>query len=260
LNDSLDVVSDPSFVLMPFDEVIVRRSPIYNVQEKVLISGEILFPGTYVLPSKHITLSQLVEMGGGCTSDAYLQSAKLLRKKSEEERKLEKKALKAALELATNKEDSLAIIKQQDEEEEGKYSIAIDLAEAMEKPGSDADILLQEGDQLIIPRRIDVVRVSGEIMVPNAISYREGKSVKYYINQAGGYTSDAKKSKIYVVHANGEVEKVKKRSRSIYPGSEIVVSAKKKRDGGMSAAQLVSLGSATTSLATVVLALMNVLK
>lgn len=260
LNDSLEVVSDPSFVLMPFDEVIVRRSPGYNVQEKVLISGEILFPGTYVLPSKHITLSQLVEMGGGCTSDAYLQSAKLLRKKSEEDRKLEKKALKAALELATNKEDSLAIIKQQDDEEEGKYSIAIDLAEAMEEPGSDADILLQEGDQLIIPRRVDVVRVSGEIMVPNAISYREGKSVKYYVNQAGGYTSDAKKSKIYVVHANGEVEKVKKRSHSIYPGSEIVVSAKKKRDGGMSAAQMVSLGSATTSLATVVLALINVLK
>lgn len=259
LNDSLNVVSDPSFVLMPFDEVIVRRSPGYSAQEKVLISGEILFPGTYVLPSKHITLSQLVEMSGGFTSDAYLQSAKLLRKKSEEERKLEEKALEAALELATNKEDSLAIIKQQDDEE-GKYSIAIDLAEAMEKPGSDADILLQEGDRLIIPRRIDVVRVSGEIMVPNAISYREGKSVKYYVNQAGGYTSDAKKSKIYVVHANGEVEKVKKRSRSIYPGSEIVVSAKKKRDGGMSAAQLVSLGSATTSLATVVLALMNVLK
>ena len=260
LNDSLDVVDNPSFVLMPFDEVVVRKSPGYNVQEKVLISGEILFPGTYVLPSKHITLSQLVEMGGGCTSDAYLQSAKLLRKKSEEDRKLEKKALKAALELATNKEDSLAIIKQQDDEEEGKYSIAIDLAEAMEEPGSDADILLQEGDQLIIPRRIDVVRVSGEIMVPNAISYREGKSVKYYVNQAGGYTSDAKKSKIYAVHANGEVERVRKYSRSIYPGSEIVVSAKKKREGGMTAAQLVSLGSATTSLATVVLALMNVLK
>lgn len=260
LNDSLDVVSDSSFVLMPFDEVVVRRSPGYNVQEKVLISGEILFPGTYVLPSKHITLSQLVEMSGGFTSDAHLQSAKLLRKKSEEERKLEKKALKAALELAANKEDSLAIIKQQDDEEEGKYSIAIDLAEAMEKPGSDADILLQEGDQLIIPRRIDVVRVSGEIMVPNAISYREGKSVKYYVNQAGGYTNEAKKNKIYVVHANGEVEKVSRRSRSIYPGSEIVVSAKKKREGGMTATQLVSLGSATTSLATVVLALMNVLK
>jgi protein involved in polysaccharide export with SLBB domain len=237
----------------------VRRSPGYNVQEKVYISGEILFPGVYVLSSKHITLSQLVEMSGGCTSDAHLQSAKLLRKKSEEERKLEKKALKTALELAANKEDSLAIIKQQDDEE-GKYSIAIKLQEAIEKPGSDADILLQEGDLLVIPRRIDVVRVSGEIMVPNAISYREGKSVKYYVNQSGGYTSDAKKSKIYVVHANGEVEKVKKRSRSIYPGSEIVVSAKKKRDGGMSAAQLVSLGSATTSLATVVLALMNVLK
>ena len=160
-----------------------------------------------------------------------------------------------------NKEDSLAILQQRKEEEkENVYSIAIDLAEAMANPGSDADILLQEGDRLVIPRRIDVVRVSGEVMVPNAISYKEGKPLKYYVNQSGGYTEDAKKTKIYVVHANGEVEKVNRRSRSIYPGSEIVVSAKKKREGGMTAAQFVSLSSATTSLATVVLALMNVLK
>lgn len=261
LNDSLGVVNNPSFVLMPFDEIIVRKSPGYNIQEKVFVDGEILFPGTYVLSSKHVTLSQLVKMSGGCTSDAYLFSAKLLRKKSEEERELDKKAFETALEKALNKEDSLAILQQRKEEEkENVYSIAIDLAEAMANPGSDADILLQEGDRLVIPRRIDVVRVSGEVMVPNAISYKEGKPLKYYVNQSGGYTEDAKKTKIYVVHANGEVEKVNRRSRSIYPGSEIVVSAKKKREGGMTAAQFVSLSSATTSLATVVLALMNVLK
>ena len=261
LNDNLEVVDNLSFVLMPFDEVIVRRSPGYNIQEKVFVEGEILFPGDYVLPSKHVTLSQLVQMSGGCTSDAYLYSAKLLRKKSKEDRELDEKAFETALEGALNKEDSLAILQQRKEEEkENVYSIAIDLAGAMEKPGSDADILLQEGDRLVIPRRIDVVRVSGEVMVPNAIAYKEGKPLKYYVNQAGGYTDEAKKNKIYVVHANGEVEKVNGRSRSIYPGSEIVVSAKKKREGGMTAAQLVSLSSATTSLATVVLALMNVLK
>lgn len=263
LNDSLGVVDNSAFVLRPFDEVIVRKSPGYSVQEKVYIDGEILFPGVYVLPSKHITLSQLVGMGGGCTSDAHIRSAKLLRKKSEEERKLDKKALRAALELATNRADSLAIIEKHKEEEveEGEmYSIAIDLAKAIKNPSSDADILLQEGDRLVIPRRIDVVRVSGEIMVPNVISYREGMSVKYYVNQAGGYTSDAKKSKIYVVHGSGEVEKVNQYSRSISPGCEIVVSAKKKREGGLTAAQFVSLSSATTSLATVILALMNVLK
>ena len=261
LNDNLEVVDNQSFVLMPFDEVIVRRSPGYNIQEKVFVEGEILFPGDYVLPSKHVTLSQLVQMSGGCTSDAYLYSAKLLRKKSKEDRELDEKAFETALEGALNKEDSLAILQQRKEEEkENVYSIAIDLAGAMEKPGSDADILLQEGDRLVIPRRIDVVRVSGEVMVPNAIAYKEGKPLKYYVNQAGGYTDEAKKNKIYVVHANGEVEKVNGRSRSIYPGSEIVVSAKKKREGGMTAAQFVSLSSATTSLATVVLALMNVLK
>ena len=261
LNEDLKVVDNQSFVLMPFDEIFVRKSPRYNIQEKVFVEGEILFPGDYVLPSKHVTLSQLVQMSGGCTSDAYLYSAKLLRKKSKEDRELDEKAFETALEGALNKEDSLAILQQRkSEEKENVYSIAIDLAEAMEKPGSDADILLQEGDRLVIPRRIDVVKVSGEIMVPNAIAYKEGKPLKYYVNQAGGYTDEAKKNKIYVVHANGEVEKVSRRSRSIYPGSEIVVSAKKKREGGMTAAQFVSLSSATTSLATVVLALMNVLK
>lgn len=258
LNDSLDVVNDSAFVLKPFDEIIVRKSPGYNVQEKVYVEGEVLFPGVYVLPSKHITLSKLIEMCGGCTSDAYLHSAKLLRKKSDREKELEEKAFEAALELALTKEDSLAIYKENKGEEE--YSIAIDLVAAMQNSGSAADILLQEGDRLVIPRKIDVVRVSGEVMVPNAISYREGKPLKYYVNQAGGYTDDARKSKIYVVHANGEIEKVNRRSNSVYPGSEIVVSTKKKREGGMTAAQFVSLSSATTSLATVVLALMNVLK
>ena len=260
LNDSLDIVDGSSFVLMPFDEVIVRRSPGYNVQEKVSVQGEILFPGSYVLPSKHITLSQLVEMAGGCTSDAYLQSATLLRRKSEKELELEKKAFKTALEVAVTREDSLAIIRQEEEEEE-EYSIAIDLAKAIDNPTSDADILLQEGDKLIIPRRVDVVRVSGEVMVPNAISYNEGKSLKHYIKMSGGFTQDAKKAKLYVVHANGHVEKTKRWKRSVYPGSEIIVPAKKKREEGrMSSNQVVALSSAASSLATVVLTLVSVLK
>ena len=259
LNDSLEVIDGPSFVLMPFDEVIVRRSPGYNTQEKVSVQGEILFPGAYVLPSKHITLNQLVEMAGGCTSDAYLQSATLLRKKSDKELELEEKALKAALDAAQTSEDSLAIIRQKEEKEE--YSIAIDLVEAIDNPNSDANILLQEGDRLIIPRRIDVVRVSGEVMVPNAISYNEGKSLKHYVEMSGGFTQDAKKSKLYVVHANGHVEKTKKWKRTVYPGSEIIVPAKKKREEGrMSSNQVVALSSAASSLATVVLTLVSVLK
>lgn len=261
LNDSLDVIDNPSFVLMPFDEIIVRKSPGYNVQERAYIAGEVLFPGGYVFSTKQMLLSQLVEMSGGFTSEAYPHSATLYRKKTERERELAEQAFESTLEAAKTKADSLAIIeKREAEEKEGEYSIAIDLVLAMEEPGSDADILLQEGDRLIIPRKIDVVKVSGEVMVPNVISYREGKSLKYYVNQSGGYTDDAKKSRLYVIHPNGGVEKVGRRSRSISPGCEIVVSARKKREGGMSAAQLISLSSATTSLATVVLTLMNMLK
>lgn len=261
LNEDLRISDGQPFMLCPFDEIVVRKSPGYNAQEKVKIEGEVLFSGTYVLPSKHTTLSQLVQMSGGCTSDAYPYSAKLYRLKSESERELDEKSFEAALEMATNQEDSLAIIEKHEKEAKTKeYSIAIDLAAALENPGSGVDILLQEGDRLVVPRKIDVVRVSGEVMVPNAISYREGMALKYYVNQSGGYTDSANKSKIYVVHANGDVEKVNRRSRAVYPGSEVVVSAKKKREGGMSAAQLVSLGSTASSLATVVLALMNVLK
>ena len=261
LNDSLEVVGDPTFVLMPFDEVIVRRSPGYNYQEKVTVQGEILFPGSYVFSSKQTALSQLVEMAGGCTSKAYPQSATLLRKKSEKEKELEKKAFKAALDAAQSKEDSLAIIKQEEENDEEEYSIAIDLAKAIEDPTSDANILLQEGDRLIIPRRIDVVRVSGEVMVPNVISYAEGKRVKHYIEMSGGFKEGAKKSKLYVVHPNGHVEKTKKWKRSVFPGSEIIVPAKKKREEGrMSSNQVIALSSAASSLATVVLTLVSVLK
>ena len=261
LNDSLKVVENPTFVLMPFDEVVVRRSPGYNAQEKVYIEGEVLFPGAYVLPTKRIALNELVEMSGGCTSSAYLQSATLLRKKSEKELELEEKALKAALDAAQTKEDSLAIIRQKEEEKEEDYSIAINLAKAVKEPASEANILLQEGDRLVIPRRIDVVRVSGEVMVPNVISYAEEKQLKHYIRMSGGFKEDAKKSKLYVVHPNGHVEKVKKWQRSVYPGSEIIVPAKKKREEGrMSASQVVALSSAASSMATVILTLVSVLK
>lgn len=260
LNDSLEIVGGSEFVLKPFDEVIVRRSPGYNYQEKVAVQGEILFPGSYVFSSKQTTLSQLVEMAGGCTSNAYLPAATLLRKKTMKEREVEKKAFKTALEVAATREDSLAVFRQEEEEEEEEYSIAIDLAKAIEDPNSKANILLQEGDVLVIPRRVDVVRVSGEVMVPNVISYEEGKSLKRYIKESGGFTEDARKSRLYVVHANGYVVKSKKWKRSALPGSEIIVPAQKQREANrMSASQLVALGSASTSLATVVLALINVL-
>lgn len=257
INDSLSVVGNSSFVLMPFDEVIVRRSPAYNIQEKIAVEGEVLFPGIYVLPSKELSLSQLVEMCGGLTSNAYPQSAQLLRKKSEREREIEKDAIKTALELALTKEDSLAIISRDKGE---NYSVAINLADALKEPGSVADVLLQEGDRLVVPRKINVVKVSGAVMVPNAISYQEGKPLKFYLNQTGGYTDDARKGKIYVVHANGEIERVKSSSRSVYPGSEIVVPEKKKREQMMSVAQFVSLSSAAASLATVAFSFMNLLK
>lgn len=257
LSDGLLVEGNPSFTLMPFDEVYVRKSPGYYKQENVVIEGEVLFDGTYALTKKNQRLSELIQNAGGLTPQAYPEGARLIRQMTEEELQRLDVSIETALQSAKTMEDSVRIRKSM--EDQTSYPVGVELHKALEKPGSDADITLRNGDRLIIPQFFNTVKMSGEVMYANTVAYQKGKRLTYYLDQAGGYSNNAKKSKAYIVYMNGTVARANKmKSKLIQPGCEIVVPKKDKER--LKTTEILSLGSTSASLATVVIALTNILR
>ena len=254
LKDGFVIDGQPGFVLQPYDQVFVRRSPGYQVQQNVSVGGEVLFGGTYTLTSRAERLSDLVKKAGGVTATAYVRGAKLVRRANEEEkRRMQDVVNLMGRELGESTLDSLGIRVQD------TYSIGINLEEALANPGSDADLVLREGDILQVPEYTNTVKISGAVMMPNTVSYAEGEGVKYYLGQAGGYSQHAKKSKKFIIYMNGQVAKVKGSGRGqIEPGCEIVVPNKKKKNGVLLsnilgyATSFASLGTMAASIANLV--------
>lgn len=223
LKDGFIVSGEPGFILSPYDQVYVRKSPGYQKQVNVKVNGEILYEGTYALTTKSERLSDLVNKAGGVTKYAYIKGAKLMRKANEEEMQRMADVMKIMEREMGNQTDSLKL------ELKNVYSVGIDLSKALAKPGSDADIVLREGDQLIIPEMVNTVKINGAVMMPNTVSYVKGKTIKHYISQAGGYANGARKTKAFIIYMNGQVAKVKgNASGQIEPGCEIVVPIKDK--------------------------------
>ena len=257
ISDGLVVEGNPGFTLMPFDEVYVRKSPGYYKQENVTIEGEVLFGGTYALTKKNQRLSELVASAGGLTPQAYAKGARLVRAMTEEEKLLMETTLETSLQLAKDKEDSVSIRNKIMSKTD--YPVGIELEKALEKPGSDVDVTLRNGDKLIIPQYSNTVKMSGEVMYMNTVSYKKGKGLNYYLDQAGGYSTEAKKSKAYIVYMNGTVARANKMNRNaIQPGCEIVVPKKDKER--LKTTEILSLSSTSASLATVIIALTNILR
>lgn len=223
LKDGFVVDGEPGFVLEPYDQVYVRKSPGFQKQVNVKVTGEILYEGTYALTNKVERLSDLVKKAGGATQFAYVKGAKLMRIANEEERQRMADVREIMQREMGTLSDSLKL------EISNVYSVGIDLEKALAKPGGDADIVLREGDQLIIPEMISTVKINGAVMLPNTVSYSKGKSIKHYISQAGGYANGARKNKAFIIYMNGQVAKVKgSGSGQIEPGCEIVVPIKDK--------------------------------
>ncbi len=243
------------FSLQPFDEVYVRKSPAYFVQQNVTISGEVMFDGVYSLQQKNERLSDVVSRAGGVTPDAYVKGARLVRQMNEEERRRQADVLRMA--RSGEGKDSISIEKL---DMGTTYSVGIDLEKALENPGSDYDLVLREGDHLFIPEYVNTVKISGSVMYPNTVLYKDGKKMKHYVNLAGGYGADAKKSKAYVIYMNGTVAKLSKyKSSLIQPGCEIVIPSKPESKK-MSVAEVMSIGTTSASLATMIASMVNLFK
>ena len=255
IKDGLVVGGEGDFHLEPFDEVYVRKSPAYRKQQNVVVAGEVLFGGNYALVKKNERLSDLISKAGGITPDAYVKGARLIRKMTEEEQRRQADAVRMAL-MGEGK-DSISVEKLNISD---TYTVGINLEKAISNPGSDFDLVLREGDVLFIPEYINTVKISGAVMYPNTVLYKRGESLRYYINQAGGYGNLAKKKKAYVVYMNGTVSRLKSRDKkAIEPGCEIIVPSKEEKKR-MSTAEILGMGSTTASIAAMIATMVNLFK
>ncbi len=274
LKDGFVIDGTPGFKLMPFDEVMIRQSPAYVEQHNVSITGEVMFAGLYTLDHRNARLSELFKKAGGATDQAYLKGARIIRKANEQEKQRMEAVLKMQreemqknlLQLAASSNNSSALTQSSKDVERtniekfnvpSEYSVGIDLPEALANPGSDADIILREGDRLVIPQYNGTVKINGAVMFANTVAYEKGKKPSYYIDQAGGFAADALKSKAYIIYMNGKVAKLSHGAK-VQPGSEIIIPAKLKRK--MSTAEMMSMGTSMSSIAAMIATIANMSK
>ena len=254
LKDGFVIDGTPGFVLKPYDEVYVRTSPGFSEQKNVSIEGEIMFGGTYTLSKKNQTLSEIIKSAGGLTNTAYAKGARLMRKLTSEERARMETILRM-VKAQSGSGDTLDIKKL---DISNTYSVGIQLDKALEEPGSNYDIVLREGDRIIIPEYTNTVKISGDVMYPNTVSYKKGKGVKFYVDKAGGWGNRAKKSRAYIVYMNGTVAQVGKGAKP-EPGCEIVVPTKPE-GRKMSTGEIVSIASGSASIAAMIATIANIIK
>lgn len=248
VKDGFIIDGEPGFVLQPYDQVYVRRSPGYQEQQNVKINGEVLYGGEYALTTKSERISELVKKAGGVTQFAYVKGAKLVRKANEEEKQRMADIVEMMRkELGEGAIDSMGI------EVDSMFTVGIDLEEALLNPGGNADIVLREGDIITVPEYTNTVKINGAVMMPNTVSFKKGNSVKDYISQAGGYSQNAKKSKKFIIYMNGQVAEVKGNGkRQIEPGCEIIVPTKKKKNNIANIfGYISSFGSIAMTMATI---------
>ncbi len=254
LKEGFVVDGEQGFVLRPYDEVYVRRSPGYMTQQNVTIIGEVNFPGSYTLSKRETRLSDIIKAAGGTNITAYIKGARLERTITTEERMRMKQVMK----MSQTKSGGKDSINTELLDFGDKYYVGIQLDKALENPGSDYDLVLREHDRIIVPEYTNTVKISGDVLFPNTVAYKKGKSAKYYVNQAGGFGQRAKKSHTYIVHMNGTVNQMGKGDKPT-PGSEIIVPTKPKTDAAQ-LSQWLAIGTSTASIATMIATIANLIK
>ena len=257
LKDGLVIDGEPGFVLEPYDNVYIRRSPAYRAQQNVRIDGEVLYGGTYALTSRGERLSDLVAKAGGVTGSAYVRGARLVRTADESERK----RMNDVIDLLS-REIGARMLDSTGYRIEGSFPVGIDLEAALANPGGTADIVVREGDVLTIPKYNNTVKISGAVMMPNTVCYDPSLDVAGYINEAGGYSQHARRSKKFAIYMNGHIARLRSRSlQSVEPGCEIVVPARQQRRNALnSIGQILGLTTSAAAVGTMAAAIASASK
>ncbi len=251
---------DSKFVLQPFDQIYIRKSPAYEKQGAASIKGEINFPGEYVIKNKDERISDLIERAGGLTPYAYTEGAKLVRLNPDFlERIIEQEGVSSDSSYSLlqqsysvpqiNNNPRVRLRKRVEPETE---TIGIDLKRILQNPKSKYDITLQPGDTLKIPKELQTVKISGELLYPVSARYENSNNFLDYISQAGGFTKEADKKRSYIVYANGSVDRTKRilffnNYPKVKPGAEIIVPLQPERPG-LSPQAWIAIGTGLASI------------
>ena len=251
IKDGFVIDGDRSFTLQPYDEVYVRRSPGFVPQRNISVLGEVLFEGTYTLPLKNMRLSDAIKAAGGVTDEAYIRGARIERPMNEDEKFRLNRLLQMAEMQGGSGLDKGKV------GQDSVYYVGIELDKALQNPGSDFDVVLREGDRLIVPEYTGTVKINGNVMYPNTVAYMSGKSYKWYINEAGGYGNGAKRSKAYILYQNGKVSKASK--GKVEPGCEIIV-PNKTRSAADNISMFTNVGTSLATIVTMIATVTNLIK
>ena len=256
VKDGFVVEGDPGFILEPYDQVFVRRSPGYTPKVNVSITGEVEFEGSYALNERNERLSDLIARAGGLTGFAYLKGARLERQLSEEEYLQAKELLTM---VASNNQisgnDSIII-----PAVSRTYTVAIDLEKIMSNPHSSLDPVLQDGDAVIIPQLMTTVQVTGSVRKPNSVVYNPDMKLKDYISEAGGYAERARKSGTFILYPNGHIKELGRNAsaKEIVGGAKIIVPQKGRSQWNLGTT--LSTISTSVSMLAVIASLINTMK
>ena len=228
IKDDLVVEGQQGFVLQPFDQVLVRRSPVYVPQSRVTVQGEVAFAGSYPISHRNMRISEFIEAAGKTTPAAYVKGAYLLRQMTDEEQMQNSALRKMIVRQALQGQEEINLADANVEIAAKTYVVGIDLQEAIDNPGSDEDLILRDGDVIVVPEYNGTVRVMGSVLYPNTVTYKSGKKLKYYTKASGGYDNQARPSKSFVIHMNGNVESGK--SAKVEPGSIVIIPARRLKE------------------------------
>ena len=253
IKDGLVEDGTENFFLEPNDVVSVRRSPTYIEQRNVTITGEVTFPGQYTLVANNERVSDLIKRAGGATPNGNIHGAMLKRKINQYERNVRIAMARMVAQTASSS-DSLDVNKLKVSE---IYTVGLELDKALANPGSDYDMILRDGDELIVPEMATTVRIQGEVLYPNTVHYISGKPISYYVNQAGGFSNRARRAKTYVVYMNGTV--AVGAGAKLEPGCEIVVPARNEKDK-LTTGEWLAIGTSAASITTMVATIVNLFR
>lgn len=294
INASLELIDEAAdFELLPSDQVFVRRSLNYEPQQTVYVMGEVAYPGEYAITSKDERISDLVERAGGVTQYAYREGAHLIRLNPAfyEEKILKEELLRDSLRYlryqqyflnenqsqttrnqANRKEPAYQQLSEFDEEdidipryrliETETQNIGINLEKILVQPYSKYDIRLLSGDTLEIPKELQTVRMSGEVLYPVSSRYDRSKGFRSYIAESGGFSREADKKRSYIIYANGAVDRTRsflflKNYPEVAPGAEIIVPEKPPKNN-QSFQQIAVISSALATLSLVLIRVIDI--
>lgn len=254
---SLDITNNTPFQFKPNDKIIVRFLTGSSDQQFASIEGEVNYPGQYYAETKNERILDLLEKAGGLSPYAFEQAATLIRLNP-----FYKDEAQTITDSSINI-DGVVTEVNTDLNNKKEFRLGIDLNKLLkEGPDSKHNLVLNNGDRLIIPSIKQTVKVEGQVMLPNLVRFEERTSLKEYISKSGGFLTNAKKSKTYVIHPNGDVATTKnflffKSYPEIKPGSLILVPEKQERKRSLSTQEIIGASTGLTTLALLVERLFN---